>query len=261
MTHRGEPGHDAAGMQGRAAHEGPGPQGRGRARAAGPTRPVGRPAAGAPGGAREAILAAARREFAERGFRTATLRSIAGRAGVDPALISHYFANKDGLFAATLDLPEGAADVLADALNHPAAERGPALAHGYLALWESPRTGPQLEALVRSALSSDLAMERIRGLIVDVATAHGVSAAPGAGSGAAGGPGPHGGGQGPTAPAGDGREAGADVSASRLGIVMTQLLGAAVGRYIVKVPFVAALPFEEFAAQCGRAAGAVLAQD
>lgn len=53
-------------------------------------------------GNREAILASARREFFERGYDGATIRGIAAGAGVDPALIHHYFGNKDGLLLEVL---------------------------------------------------------------------------------------------------------------------------------------------------------------
>ena len=81
---------------------------------------TGRPVGG--GDNRAVILAAARQEFAAAGFRGATLRSIAKRAGVDVALLSHYFGNKDGLFAATLELPDGVGDALVQAVSGP--ERG-----------------------------------------------------------------------------------------------------------------------------------------
>ena len=51
------------------------------------------------------ILAAARETFAARGFAGTTLRGIAGAAGVDPALIHHYFESKRSLFLATVQLP------------------------------------------------------------------------------------------------------------------------------------------------------------
>ena len=49
---------------------------------------------------RDAILAIARRRFAIRGYDAASLRDIAAEAKVDPALIIHYFATKQGLFGA-----------------------------------------------------------------------------------------------------------------------------------------------------------------
>ena len=55
---------------------------------------------------RGAILAAARDEFAERGFDGASIRSVARRADVDPGLVRHYFRNKSDLFAAGI-VPSG----------------------------------------------------------------------------------------------------------------------------------------------------------
>jgi AcrR family transcriptional regulator len=48
-----------------------------------------------------AILDAARALFAEVGFERTTIRGVASRAGVDPALVMQYYGNKDGLFAAS----------------------------------------------------------------------------------------------------------------------------------------------------------------
>ena len=56
-------------------------------------------------GTREAILAAARDAFAERGYDKATIRQIAAGAVVDPALVHHYFGTKEQLFLATVEAP------------------------------------------------------------------------------------------------------------------------------------------------------------
>ncbi len=66
-------------------------------------RPGRRPAAA--GDSRAAILAAARALFATSGFRGATTRRIAQRAGVDVALIHHFFGTKAELFAAAVQFP------------------------------------------------------------------------------------------------------------------------------------------------------------
>lgn len=132
-----------------------------------------RPRAGRPAGSdghnRDRILAAARDEFAAAGFRGATLRAIAARAGFDVSLIAHYFGNKDGLFAATLELPPGTGATLAAALSAPAAEQGERLTRAYLTLWEDPRTLTQMRALARSALTMETAAARMQGLIGGVA--------------------------------------------------------------------------------------------
>lgn len=50
--------------------------------------------------ARARIRNAAMAEFAERGMAGASIRGIAGRAGVSAALVQHHFGTKDGLRAA-----------------------------------------------------------------------------------------------------------------------------------------------------------------
>ena len=44
-------------------------------------------------------------QFAAKGFGGASLRAIAGDAGVDASLISHYFGDKASLLVATMQLP------------------------------------------------------------------------------------------------------------------------------------------------------------
>lgn len=126
-------------------------------------RRPGRPRAGsAPdGGRREALLLAARSEFSAKGFRGASLRAIARAAGVDVALIAHYFGNKEGLYAATFELVDRAKATVRAALLRPASERAEALTRAYLGLWEDESVGPQIRALTRSALGDDAALRGI----------------------------------------------------------------------------------------------------
>jgi AcrR family transcriptional regulator len=49
---------------------------------------------------RETILDAAEETFAKSGYAGTSLREIADRAGVNQALLHHYFGSKDGLFKA-----------------------------------------------------------------------------------------------------------------------------------------------------------------
>jgi AcrR family transcriptional regulator len=62
---------------------------------------------------RAEVLAAARTSFAEKGFRATTIRAVAASAGVDPALVHHYFGTKDDLFLAALEMPVDPREVLA----------------------------------------------------------------------------------------------------------------------------------------------------
>lgn len=47
-----------------------------------------------------AILKAAQELFAETGFERTTIRGVAARAGIDPALVMQHYGSKEGLFAA-----------------------------------------------------------------------------------------------------------------------------------------------------------------
>ncbi len=56
-------------------------------------------------GSRDRILHAARSRFAADGYDGTTIRGIASDAGVDPALVHHFFGTKERVFAAALELP------------------------------------------------------------------------------------------------------------------------------------------------------------
>lgn len=114
---------------------------------------------------RAEILAAARRQFARRGYREVTLRAVAREAGVDVALVSHYFESKEGLFGATLELPLRSADVLERLREGDPAEAGERVLGLFLELWERPSSQDQLLAMLRSALTNQPAGERFRAFL------------------------------------------------------------------------------------------------
>lgn len=101
---------------------------------------------------RGAILAAARTAFAARGFAHASVRAIAADAGVDPALVHHYFGTKAQLFRAVLDFPVDPAQLLGAVLGGDPDTVGVRLVHTVLGVWDSP-AGAAAVALLRSALS------------------------------------------------------------------------------------------------------------
>ncbi|MEJ7705504.1 MAG: TetR family transcriptional regulator [Geodermatophilaceae bacterium] len=111
---------------------------------------------------RAEILAAARAQFAERGYDGASLRGIARAAGVDPALVHHYFDGKSGLFAEVMQLPADPAAVLPAVLAVDLDEIGASLLRFFLGLWEEPHTGPQMLAWIRSSLASEAGTARLR---------------------------------------------------------------------------------------------------
>lgn len=113
-------------------------------------------------GTRQAILDAAQDLFARHGYNVASMRAIAAQAGVDTALIRHFFGDKPGLIAATLSEGTTAPGQLAAALRGDPATVGERLAETYFGLWESPETGPTIAAIFRSAVTSPEAMDLLR---------------------------------------------------------------------------------------------------
>ncbi|MBO8189547.1 TetR family transcriptional regulator [Streptomyces sp. DW4-2] len=129
----------------------------------------GRPARGAAGagpGARERILASARGEFAEHGYDKVSVRAIARGAGVDAALVHHYFGTKEQVFVAAI---EGAMAPVLDVPTMvgtvPEGAVGEALTRRFLGFWEDPATRDPVLAILRSAVSNERAAAVFRGLL------------------------------------------------------------------------------------------------
>jgi AcrR family transcriptional regulator len=122
----------------------------------------GRPAGSPPN--REAILAAAREQFAERGYDNATIRGIAARAGVDPALVHHYYGSKADLFAAALRMPLSPRDVLVDVLDGDVDTLGERLVRRFLDIWsaEAGGIGEAVLGMLRSATTHEAAARMVR---------------------------------------------------------------------------------------------------
>lgn len=110
---------------------------------------------------REAILAAAREAFAERGFDAASIRGIATSAGVDPALVHHYFGTKEQLFRACVDFPIDPTQVLPQVLDGGMDGIGERFVRMFLSVWDSP-AGAAGAALLRSALSNEWTARLLR---------------------------------------------------------------------------------------------------
>jgi AcrR family transcriptional regulator len=110
---------------------------------------------------REAILAAAREAFADRGFDAASIRSIAAAAGVDPALVHHYFGTKDQLFLDAMQAPLDPAEAVSTVLSQGPDGAGERLARMMLGIWDSP-AGTAALAVLRSAVSNDMIARMLR---------------------------------------------------------------------------------------------------
>ncbi|GAB3981995.1 TetR family transcriptional regulator [Actinoallomurus acanthiterrae] len=161
---------------------------------------------------RAAILAAARRRFAADGYERATVRAIAADAGIDPSMVIRYYGSKEGLFAAAVDLDLR----LPDLASIPPDQVGEIFVRHFFELWEGEGPGEVLTVLLRSAVTNDGAAERMRTVFAtQVATA--------LGSGE----------DGPT----------------RAALVASQLLGAALCRYILRLPPIVALDVDTLVAE------------
>lgn len=154
---------------------------------------------------RTRIHNAARTLFSKNGYDGTSIRDIAAEADCDPALVMRYFVSKDRLFAATaefdLKLPDLGAVI--------PSQHGAALVGHFLDLWESADSGPVLIILLRSAASNELAANQLR----EVFATQVLPALSQTGT--------------------------KEQVEMRAGLVSSQLLGLALGRYILKLKPVA----------------------
>lgn len=112
---------------------------------------------------REAILEAARTDFELHGYERATIRAIAAQAGVDPALVHHYFGSKDQLLVAALELPVNPREVVAELLAGDRNTIGERLLRRVLAVWgEEWAKGGPLIGLMRTAMTHEHAARMMR---------------------------------------------------------------------------------------------------
>ncbi|MGB3371302.1 MAG: TetR family transcriptional regulator [Rhodococcus sp. (in: high G+C Gram-positive bacteria)] len=103
-------------------------------------------------GTRETILAVARARFAATGFDKTSVRAVAAEAGVDSALVHHYFGTKRELFVACIALPTDPAVVLGPVLAADTEDLGEALITAVLAVWES-EAGEAVVAAFRAMIA------------------------------------------------------------------------------------------------------------
>ncbi|MEU2829631.1 TetR family transcriptional regulator [Streptomyces lavendulae] len=117
-------------------------------------------------GTQERIRLAAREVFAERGYDKTSVRGVAKVAGVDPALVHHYFGSKDDLFAAAIEVSMEPALVVPAIVGDGPEGIGERLARYFLGIWENPVSRAPLLAVIRSALTHEAAAKVLRGLIL-----------------------------------------------------------------------------------------------
>jgi len=112
-------------------------------------------------------LAAARTEFSAQGYQGARVRSIAAAAGVDAAMVNHWFGGKEGLFAAAMDLPINPEAVLARILDGALDQLGERIVRTFLSVWDGTGGGA-FAALLRSVASHEQAATMIREFVTEV---------------------------------------------------------------------------------------------
>ena len=185
-----------------------------------PQRRRGRPRGGG-SGARERIIAAAVDEFGELGYDAATVRGIAARAGVDSALVHHYFGTKADLFSETVGAPMRPDVDVPAMLAGPPDDLGERLVRYLLESWERPEVRKRGVVLLRSALGNRLATPLLAGFLS--------------------------------------RELLARIAAQldspdaelRAGLVASQMAGMLIGRYVLKLPALAEASVDDLVERIG----------
>ncbi|GAA3095953.1 TetR/AcrR family transcriptional regulator [Streptomyces echinatus] len=115
---------------------------------------------------RDRILAAAREEFSARGYEKTSVRGIAKAAGVDSALVHHYFGTKEQVFEAAIEIAFAPAlHAPAAVADGPVAEVGERLTRFVFGVWDNPTTRAPLLAIFRSAVTNETAAAVFRRLV------------------------------------------------------------------------------------------------
>jgi AcrR family transcriptional regulator len=169
---------------------------------------------------RAQVLTAARASFAEKGFRSTTIRAVAATAGVDPALVHHYFGTKDNLFMAALEMPVDPRELLAPVVQQGPDGAGERLLRTFLSAWDDPDIQVRLLAVVRSVLDDDggqLLKEGFIPVVVGPVLARLV----------------------------------ADQPEVRIPLVVSQVVGLIVARYVLALPAMALMPADDLVARMG----------
>lgn len=171
---------------------------------------------------RESILEVARRLFSDKGFDATTVRAIASDAGVDPAMIHHYFGTKEELFRQSLSIPFDPASEIPKIVSEGPEHAGANLIRMFVRVWDSP-LGGAAAAMIRSAMSNEWTTRLLREFISTQIL----------------------------------RKVAAELKLDpaeaplRVSLVASQLAGLAMMRYIIKLEPLASLPVEDLVQAVG----------
>ena len=175
------------------------------------------------GDLRRALIEAGRGLLEREGIAALSLRAVAREAGVDPALVHHFFGTKEQLFVAAMQLPVDPAAVVRGLLAEGVEDLGPRVVRILLAVWDTDEATP-LFALLRSAVAQERAAAMLREFLTGAVLT-------------------------PLAAALD-----VDRPRLRTSLAASQLMGLAVARYLIRIEPLASAPAEEVAAAVRAAA-------
>ncbi|MFC4004682.1 TetR/AcrR family transcriptional regulator [Prauserella oleivorans] len=114
-----------------------------------------------------ALLEAARAVFAENGYEGATVRAIAARAGVDAAMVNHWFGGKEGLFAkAVLHVPFDIDEVIETVTARGPEHLGESIVRTFLTRWDGAGSDT-FAALIRSVTTKPEAMHTLKTVLIN----------------------------------------------------------------------------------------------
>lgn len=167
------------------------------------------------------IVEAARAEFAAQGFDRTSMRAVARAAGVDPALVHHYFESKEDLLFAAMDMPFDPRVLLGSVVEGPRDQLGERLVGAVLQLWDDPQRQRRLLTVVRTAIASEAASHLLRDGFLRIILDQ-IAAIPGI-----------------------------DDPRRRGNLVASQIVGLLITRYVVGIEPLASMPADEVVARVG----------
>jgi AcrR family transcriptional regulator len=162
-------------------------------------------------GTKEEILAVATRQFGALGYDATTIRGVATDAGVDPALVMHFFGSKPELFAAAVNWPFDPAKEIQRVGADPG-EVGKRLVELFVSTWDAEEKRNPIVALLRAAMNQESAARQLRDFIEQEILGPLLAAL------------------------------GSDQPEARANLVASQLLGLGIARYVLGFEPLASLP-------------------
>jgi AcrR family transcriptional regulator len=168
------------------------------------------------------IITAARQAFAAKGFAGASMRAIAADAGVDAALIHHYFDSKQQLFLATVALPLELPRIVDEVAAGDRNDLGERLVRTVLEVWDS-ELQPSLVAAIRTTLTDPALTHSVGEFLALEVIGHVLRR----------------------------DDLSPEEANRRVGLVASQILGLLMGRYVLRMPVLASRRTEDLVAEIG----------